>query len=78
MAVHTQLYGSERWVPRMSDNFQNIQSGKKFLRSVKGCTGLDRIRNENIRRELEIYATNDRIEEHSDQWKKHIVRMEYG
>jgi hypothetical protein len=35
----------------------------RFLRRVKGCTRADRIRNVDIRAELNIYNINNRLEE---------------
>jgi hypothetical protein len=35
---------------------------KRLLRKVKGCTRLDRIRNEDIRAELNIYSINERLQ----------------
>jgi hypothetical protein len=35
----------------------------KFLRRMKGITKLDRVRNEDVRKELGIYAMNDKIKQ---------------
>lgn len=48
----------------------------KFLRSVKGCTRMDRLHNESIRNELEIFSIVDKLEEHKYQWKEHLDRMD--
>lgn len=54
------MYGSETWT--ISKKMKRIQSSEmKFLGHVEGCTKLDRIRNQNIRGELEIYNNNARI-----------------
>jgi hypothetical protein len=43
MAVRTLLYGSECWTMRKRDT-QKIQAAEmRFLRSVKGCTRLDKL-----------------------------------
>ncbi|KAK9872666.1 hypothetical protein WA026_018800, partial [Henosepilachna vigintioctopunctata] len=47
----------------------------RYLRSVKGCTLLDRIRNDDIRRELKIFNLCDRIREYRNCWKDHVQRM---
>jgi hypothetical protein len=45
MAVPVLLYGSETWTLRKRD-WNRIQAAEmKYLRTVKGCTGLDQIRN---------------------------------
>ena len=45
MAVPTLLYGSEMWTLSSKD-LSRIQAAEmKFLRSVKGCTILDKVRN---------------------------------
>jgi hypothetical protein len=35
----------------------------RFLRSVKGCTRLDGIKNECIRKELGVFSVNDRLKD---------------
>jgi hypothetical protein len=46
----------------------------RFLRRVKGCTRADRIRNVDIRAELNIFNINNRLEENKEKWKQHIDR----
>ena len=76
VAVPTLMHGSESWVTNTKHK-QIIQTAEmKFLRSVKRCSRLDRIRNENIREELKIYNLNERIEENREKWKEHLNRME--
>lgn len=48
----------------------------KFLRKTEGCALRDRIRNEDIRAELNIYSMNDRIKQGRIKWKQHVERME--
>jgi hypothetical protein len=48
----------------------------RFLRKVKGCTRLDRTRNEDTRAELNIYSINERITDYRNRWKYHINRIE--
>jgi hypothetical protein len=51
------MYGSETWVHSQKE-MNKIQTAEMlFLRKVKLCTRLDRIRNENIRTELNIYSS---------------------
>jgi hypothetical protein len=55
MAVPVLLYDSETWPPRKRD-WNRIQAAEmKYLRTVKGCTRLDQISNEDIRNELGIF-----------------------
>jgi hypothetical protein len=44
----------------------------RFLRSVKGYTGLDKIRNEVIRKELEIPGIQDVRSKHKQNWINHL------
>jgi hypothetical protein len=46
----------------------------RFVRRVKGCTRAGRIRNVDIRAELNIYNINNRLEEKL-KWKQHVDRM---
>jgi hypothetical protein len=43
----------------------------KFLRRVKGLTKLDRVSNEDVRKELGIYAMNDKIKLKRTDWRQH-------
>ncbi|XP_073991824.1 uncharacterized protein [Rhodnius prolixus] len=75
MAVPLLTYGSESWVTRAKDK-SNLQSAEmRFLRRVKGCTKRERIRNVDIREELDIYNINEFIEEIRDRWREHLNRM---
>jgi len=53
------LYGSETWVATTRDMTRLEAAEMRFLRSVKGYTRLDKIRNEVIRKELENSAIQD-------------------
>jgi hypothetical protein len=60
VAVPVLLYGSETWTLRKRD-WNRIQAAEmKCLRTVKGCTGLDKIRNEDIRNELGISPLSEK------------------
>src|SRR5215510_10165094 len=54
VARPTLLYGSETWVTTKRDMTHLEAAEMRFLRSVKGCTRLDKIRSEAIRKELNI------------------------
>jgi hypothetical protein len=49
MAVPVLLYGSETRTQRKRDWNISQAADMKYLRTVKGCTRLDQIRNEDIR-----------------------------
>ena len=75
MAVPLILYGSESWIERKRDK-SNIQSAEmRFLRTVKGCTRRDHIKNDDIREELGIFNLNEKIEEYREKWRLHLKRM---
>jgi hypothetical protein len=42
----------------------------KLLRRVKGITKLDRVRNKDVRKELGIYAMNDKIKQKNNRLAK--------
>jgi len=48
----------------------------RFLRRVKGCTRLDKIRSEVIRKELEISGIQDVRFKHKQNWINHLERMD--
>jgi hypothetical protein len=66
MTVPVLLYGSEKWTLRQRD-WNRIQATEtKYLRTVKGCTRLDQIRNEDMRNEFGHFPfkrKNNRIQE---------------
>jgi hypothetical protein len=76
MAVPVLMYGSEAWTIKKRD-ISRIQSAEmKFLRSVKGCTRMDHIRNEEIRTEIEMYTIQDKITEYRIRWSARLQRMD--
>ena len=48
----------------------------RFLRSVTGCTRLDKIRSEVIRKELEISGIQDVRLKYKQNWINHLERMD--
>jgi hypothetical protein len=77
MAVPVLLYGIETWTPRKRD-WNRIQAAEmKYLRTIKGCTRLDQIRNEDIRNELGISPLSEKIIEYRNKWKAHLQIMEH-
>jgi DNA/RNA endonuclease YhcR with UshA esterase domain len=70
------MHGSETWVHSQKE-MNKIQAAEmRFLRKTKGCTRLDRTRNENIRAQLNICSIFGRITNYRNRWKVHINRME--
>jgi hypothetical protein len=75
MAVPVLSYVSESWVISKEDKDKTQAALMRFLGRVKGCTRADRIRNVDIRAELNTYNNNNRLEENREKWKQHIDRM---
>ena len=73
MAIPTFLYVSETWTLCTED-----LSRMKFLRSTKGCTILDKIRNDTILQELKIFCPSDKIKQYRQVWMRHVQRMPRG
>jgi hypothetical protein len=48
----------------------------KYLRTIKGCTRLDQIRNEDTRNEPGTSPLSEKITEYRNKWKAHLQRME--
>lgn len=63
-----------------SQKVKDIQSSEmSFVRRVEGCTRSDRIRNEDIRHELQVYNINEKTESYKENRKHHVERlMELG
>jgi nitrate reductase alpha subunit len=59
VARPTLLYGSETWVTAKRDMTRLEAAEMRFIRSVKGYTGLDKMRSEMITKELEIFGIQD-------------------
>ena len=75
VAVPTFLYASETRTVGKRD-VQRIQAIEmKFLRESQGCSLLDRRRNEDIRRDLNIVSLHQKIEDHRMIWCEHLNRM---
>jgi hypothetical protein len=57
---------------------RGIQAAEmKYLRTVKGCTRLDQIRNEDIINELGISPLSGKIMEYRNKWKADLQRIEH-
>ncbi|PSN57468.1 hypothetical protein C0J52_08020 [Blattella germanica] len=71
MAEPVLSYGSDLWIVTKRQESRIQASEIKFLRQVKGCTRRDitSIRND-IRRELNVYNMNERLQRYKHQWEK--------
>ena len=47
----------------------------KFLKAVKGCSFRDRLRNDDIRKNLKLQSVLERIKEYRQNWKSHLELM---
>ena len=70
------LYGSETWVTTKRDMTGLEAAEMRFLRSVTGYTGLDKIRSEAIRKELEISGIQDVRLKYKQNWISQLERMD--
>ncbi|KAJ4431066.1 hypothetical protein ANN_19659 [Periplaneta americana] len=69
-------YIIETWIPTQRQ-ISTIQSAEmRFLRSIKGCTRLDRIRSDEIREELNIESVDNKIIENRRYWIEYLLIME--
>jgi hypothetical protein len=72
MAIPVLLYGYVTWTLKKTD-WNIIQAADiKYLRTVKGCTKIDQLRNEDIRNELGIPPLYEKITEYRDKWKIYL------
>ena len=70
------LYGSEIWVTTQTDMTRLEAAEMRFLRSVTGCTRLNKIRSEDIRQELKISGIQDVRLKYKQNWINHLERMD--
>ena len=70
------LYGSDIWVTTKRDTTRLEAAEMRFLRSVTGYTGLDKIRREVIRKELEISVIQDVRLKCKQNWINHLERTD--
>jgi hypothetical protein len=56
---------------------KRVSDHKRVLvRAVKGCSREDRIRNETMRHDVQMYTIEDKLDETRIKWREHISRME--
>lgn len=69
------LYGAETWAMMDKHKSRVTASEMKYLRKVVGKTKRDRVRNINIRNELQQAPVVEQIERKQLNWFGHLVRM---
>ena len=75
MAVPVLLYGSEFWTLTKKKEKMIETAEMRLLRNIAGYTRLDRKRNEDIRKQLNIFKLTDKIEIYRRKWIEHVQRM---
>ena len=68
-------YGHESWTLTSKTRSQVQAAEMKALRLIKGVTRLDRLRNEDIRRELGVEGILEYVERGQLRWFGHVKRM---
>jgi hypothetical protein len=76
VAIPTQLYGSETWVTAKRGMTGLEAAEMRFLRSVKGCTRLDKVRREVMRKEPEISGIQDVRSKYKQNWINYLERTD--
>ena len=71
-------YGSECWAltTKMRSKIQAAEM--KVLRTIRGVTKIDKLRNKRIRSDLNVIPLLDFIEKGRLRWYGHIMRMDEG
>ena len=75
IAVPTLLYGCETWVLSKPDESRLQASEMRFLRRTYGCSREDRLRNTEIRKQLNVFSINEKVSESRLKWYEHVSRM---
>ena len=71
-------YGTECWSLTMKTSSRLQAAEMKVLRTIRGVTRMDRLRNEQIRSDLSVKPLLIEIEESRLRWYGHIKRMDDG
>ena len=73
--VPIMTYAAETWTMTQRDESRVQAAEMKFLRSMVQKTRRDRVRNEDIRKELGVQKLNDKLEQNRLRWFGHVKRM---
>ena len=74
----TLMYGAETWTLTTKDWSRLVAAEMKPIRIILGKTRLDRLRNEELRKRLDVMPLESRIEQAKLRWLGHLQRMEDG
>jgi hypothetical protein len=69
-------YRNEAWTLCKSDRTRITANEMKFLRRTEGYTKLDKKRNMEIFRGLEINSVLEHIDQYRNNWKQYVQRMD--
>lgn len=69
-------FGCETWVLTKRQKSKLQAAEMKYLRRVRGVTKIDKMRNIQIRKDLEVQSVTDFIEQRQLSWWGHLNRME--
>ena len=72
------LYGTECWAMKESDKRRLNTTEMRMLRAILGVTRLDRIRNEEIRRRLNVMPIEALLRQGRLRWYGHVQRRDDG
>ena len=72
------IYGSEAWVLTSKTKSKVQAAEMKALRLIRGVTKFDRMRNDDIRRDLNVDSILEVIEKGRLRWYGHVKRMDEG
>ncbi|KAJ4431271.1 hypothetical protein ANN_19868 [Periplaneta americana] len=68
-------FASETWVLRAKDKSRTETAHMRFLRSTLGVTRRGRLRNKDIRNQLQQENMVEEIQRYQKQWQEHVLRM---
>lgn len=78
MTIPIVTYGSAVYVANIQEDCRAQAAEMRFLRWVEGCTKLDGIRNEEIRRKLQLVLVEDTIVKYKKAWSWHLLSMRHS
>ena len=70
------LYGAECWTVRKKEEQIFEKTEMRMLKRIKGVTLRDRVKSGDIRKELGVSSTQEKVREVRLRWYGHMQRME--